>query len=148
MRIARMHLRSLERFPFASVLFPYNHSLLADTAYRADVEELIARVHARRRRPADDQVDRPAAGGATTHRRPRFSWYEPLDDPAAIARAVRYVLADPRLFLISSSDARLLPPVVEAASANARAARRRRARSRQSHVRHHPLFDGEALERI
>ncbi len=42
LRIARMHLRSLERFDFDSVLFPYNFSLLADDAYRADVDELLA----------------------------------------------------------------------------------------------------------
>ena len=41
-RIARMHLRSLERFPFDSVLFPYSYVALTDDAYRADVEELLA----------------------------------------------------------------------------------------------------------
>ncbi|MET0324927.1 MAG: aldo/keto reductase, partial [Ilumatobacteraceae bacterium] len=41
LRIAEMHLRSLERFPFDAVLFPYNHSLLAEPAYRADVEALV-----------------------------------------------------------------------------------------------------------
>ena len=30
LRIAGMHLRSLERFPFDSVLFPYNPTLLDD----------------------------------------------------------------------------------------------------------------------
>ena len=49
-----------------------------------------------RRRWSDDAAD------------PRFSWYEPLADEAAIGRAVRYVLSDPRLFLITSSDYRQL----------------------------------------
>ena len=40
---------------------------------------------------------------------PRFSWYEPLTDPDAIDRAVRYVLADQQLFLNTTSDARLVP---------------------------------------
>ena len=31
LRIARMHLASLERFPFDSVLFPYNHQLARRT---------------------------------------------------------------------------------------------------------------------
>ena len=35
-RIAGMHLRSLERFPFASVLLPYSFIALQDPAYRAD----------------------------------------------------------------------------------------------------------------
>ena len=40
--IAAMHRRSLERFDFASVLFPVNFILLDNPAYRADVEELLA----------------------------------------------------------------------------------------------------------
>ena len=45
----------------------------------------------------------------------RFSWYEPISGDAAIARAVRHVLGEPDLFLNTSSDARLLPPIIEAA---------------------------------
>ena len=41
LRIPRMHLRSLERFDFASVLFPYNFVLLRNEAYWSDVDELI-----------------------------------------------------------------------------------------------------------
>src|SRR5262245_18641682 len=41
-RIPSMHLRGLARFDFDSVLFPYNHSLMASDAYRADAEELLA----------------------------------------------------------------------------------------------------------
>src|SRR4051812_46162422 len=40
-RIAAMHRRSLERFDFDSVLFPWNFSLLRDPAYRADVDALL-----------------------------------------------------------------------------------------------------------
>ena len=59
LRIPHMHSRSLERFDFDSVLFPYNHSLLADPGYRADVEALLERcADARGRRP-DDQGHRP-----------------------------------------------------------------------------------------
>ncbi len=38
----RRHRESLERFPFDSVLFPYNPVQLRDPAYAADVEALIA----------------------------------------------------------------------------------------------------------
>ena len=41
-RIAAMHLRSLERFPFDSVLYPYNRTMLADPDYAADVAALRA----------------------------------------------------------------------------------------------------------
>ena len=47
---------------------------------------------------------------------PRFSWYEPIRDPDAIARAVAFVLTRPGLFLNTSSDANLLPPTLEAAA--------------------------------
>jgi aryl-alcohol dehydrogenase-like predicted oxidoreductase len=121
-RIARQHLRSLERFPFDSVLLPYSFVTLQDPAYRADVEELLAvcaergvavqtiKSVARRRWPAD-------------HEGPRFSWYEPLPaDDGALARAVRWVLADPQVFLNTSSDARLLPAILDAAEAAAEGA--------------------------
>src|SRR5579875_1135261 len=41
LRIPSMHLRSLERFDFDSVLFPYNPALLSNPEYRADAEALI-----------------------------------------------------------------------------------------------------------
>ena len=102
-RIPGMHLRSLEAFPFDSVLFPYNFSMMSNAAYRADVEALIALCQERgvavqtiksiaRRRWAEEPAQ-------------RFSWYEPVEDPDALARAVRYVLGRPGIFLNSSSDA-------------------------------------------
>ena len=130
LRIARMHRLSLEQFPFDSVLLPINFTLLGEPAYAADVEELLA-VCARdevavqaikaiaRRRWSDDAGD------------PRYSWYEPLADPAAIGRAVRYVLSDPRLFLITSSDYRQLPATRRGRLGSARPAVRRRARRRR-----------------
>lgn len=109
-----MHRRSLERFPFDSVLVPYNFSLLQDPVYAADVEALLALCAERgvavqtikavaRRRWREDDTSR------------RFSWYEPLRDADAIARAVGFVLARPGLFLNSSSDATLLRAILVAA---------------------------------
>lgn len=115
LRIAAMHLRSLRRFDFDSVLFPLNHSLLENTGYRRDVEALAEvcqdrnvamqtiKSIARRRWPEDSQG-------------PKFSWYEPLREPGAIDRAVRFVLSSGRYFLNTSSDATLLRPTLEAAS--------------------------------
>src|SRR5215472_7212135 len=42
MRIAGMHLRSLERFDFSSVLLPYNFTIMSDDRYRSDMEALLA----------------------------------------------------------------------------------------------------------
>jgi aryl-alcohol dehydrogenase-like predicted oxidoreductase len=114
-RAAAMHRRSLERFPFDSVLLPYNFTMLAQPDYAADVEALLALCRARgvavqtikaiARRRWPDGAER------------RHSWYEPITEPEAIRRAVHFVLARPGLFLNSSSDATLLRSVLEAASA-------------------------------
>ncbi len=113
LRIAGMHLRSLERFDFAAVLLPVNFTLLDLPDYRADVERLLE--VCADRQVAVQTIKSIARGrwGAGDGR--RFSWYEPLTDPAAIGRAVRYVLAHPQMFLNTTSDARLLPAVVAAA---------------------------------
>ena len=114
LRIPSMHLRSLERFDFDAVLVPYNHSLLRIDAYRADVDALRERCAA-----ADVAVQtiKSISRGRWPERTGReFSWYEPLVDPDAIARAVRYVLSNDDLFLNTTSDARLLPLLVDAAS--------------------------------
>jgi aryl-alcohol dehydrogenase-like predicted oxidoreductase len=146
-RIARMHRLSLEQYPFDSVLLPVNYSLLADPDYAADVETLLARCEqdgvavqtiksvARRRWRDDD------AG-------PRHSWYEPLADPAAVDRAVRFVLGDPRLFLITSSDYGLLEPIVAAASGPLERPTTDELDADIEAQGITPLFDGGSLERI
>jgi hypothetical protein len=48
--------------------------------------------------------------------RTRVTWYEPLEAEADIERAVAWVLGDPRVFLVSASDVRLLPRILQAAS--------------------------------
>jgi aryl-alcohol dehydrogenase-like predicted oxidoreductase len=146
LRIVRMHLRSLERFDFDSVLFPYNFSLLADDGYRADVDELLAACA--ERRIATQTIKSVARRRWDGEAQPRFSWYEPLPAGPALQRAVQYVLARPQLFLITSSDARLLRPILEAASSPV--SRPSDAQLRDDWVAQdvRPLFDGAALERI
>jgi hypothetical protein len=43
------------------------------------------------------------------------TWYQPLEDEEAIRAAVGWVLGDPEVFLVSSSDVLLLPRLLEAA---------------------------------
>jgi len=113
-RIARSHLRSLERFPFDSVLLPYSFAGLQDDAYRADVDELLA-VCAEQQVAVQTIKSIARRRWAPDHAGPRFSWYEPLADDAAIGRAARWVLANPQVFLNTSSDARLLATTLAAA---------------------------------
>ena len=146
-RIAAMHLRSLERYPFASVLLPFSFVALQDPAYRADVEALLAvcaerevavqtiKGVARRRWPAD-------------HQGPRYSWYEPIQEPAAVARAVRWVLGHDQVFLNTSSDVRLLPTILEAVDAGGPPPSDAEMQADLDALGIEPLFDGATLERI
>jgi aryl-alcohol dehydrogenase-like predicted oxidoreductase len=108
-----MHLRSLEVFPFASVLCPYNFSMMAQPDYAADFEALAT--VCRERRVALQTIKSLARRRWQATDGPKFSWYEPLTDADAIRRAVHWVLARDDVFLNSSSDARLLEPTLAAA---------------------------------
>ena len=146
LRIAAMHLRSLERADLDSVLLPYNFALLCDYGYRADVERLLALCE--ERGVAVQTIKSVARRRWTNDEGPHFSWYEPLDDRDAIGRAVRFVLGRTGLFLNSSSDARLLRPTLEAAAAGGPTPT---PEDMQADVDAHdvrPIFDGAALERI
>ena len=149
-RIAGMHTRSLAEFDFASVLLPYNHSLLQNPTYSADVEELLAVCAERsvavqtiksiaKRRWSDDPAATPAG---------KFSWYEPLDDSAAIGRAVNFVLSNEQVFLNTSSDARLLEPALIAASEPIAPPSDQAMADDALAFGITPIFDGGALERI
>jgi aryl-alcohol dehydrogenase-like predicted oxidoreductase len=146
-RIPGMHLRSLERFAFDSVLLPFNFTMINRPDYRADVEALLTKC-------ADDQVavqtiksiargrwDAGASG-------PRFSWYEPLEDEGAIRRAVSYVLDHPQLFLNTSSDARKLETILTTAAAALSAPTTAELESDVRTFGVTALFDGATLERI
>jgi aryl-alcohol dehydrogenase-like predicted oxidoreductase len=148
LRIAGMHLRSLERFDFDSVLLPYNYLLLQDPSYRAEVDELLARCADRR--VAVQTIKAIARRRWSGDEQPHYSWYEPLTDEDALARSVRFVLAQPGLFLNTSSDARLLRSILAAAAA-ASSGPTPSAADLEADVAGQamrPLFDGADLERI
>lgn len=109
-----MHLRSLERFDFASVLFPVNFILFDNPAYRTDAEALLELCD--ERGVAVQTIKAIARGRWSDGNVNRFSWYDPLTEAAPIDRAVRYVLSNEQTFLNTTSDARLLPMIIDAAS--------------------------------
>lgn len=148
LRIPAMHLRSLQAFDFDSVLLPYNFVLLERTDYRADVEALLDLCA--QRQVAVQTIKSIARGRWSGSREGKFSWYEPLTDPAAIARAVRYVLGNPHVFLNTTSDATLLPTVLAAVAEAADFARPTadELRADLETFGITSLFDGDALERI
>ncbi|MCU1367947.1 MAG: putative aldo-keto reductase, partial [Ilumatobacteraceae bacterium] len=102
-RIPDMHLRSLDRFDFDSVLLPYNASMMQNPSYATSFDLLVERCAtrriavqtiksvARRRWPADSTD-------------PHYGWYEPLPECDALRRGVAFVLNRDWLFLNTSSD--------------------------------------------
>jgi aryl-alcohol dehydrogenase-like predicted oxidoreductase len=146
-RIARMHLRSLERFPFDSVLFPYSYVALTDEAYRADVEELLGVC-------AANEVAAQTIKGVSRRRwrddddRRRFAWYEPLMDDGPIGRAVGWVLGNPQVFLVTTSDATVMAHVLDAAEGALTRPSDAEMQVDVDALDMEPLFDGGAIERI
>ena len=111
--IARMHLRSLERFDFDAVLLPYSYILLQNPEYAADFAELtqvcaernvaVQTIKGITRAPWGDDAQ------TTT------TWYRPLEDQESIDLAVKWVLGNEQVFLNTASDVDLLPKVIDAA---------------------------------
>jgi aryl-alcohol dehydrogenase-like predicted oxidoreductase len=145
-RIAATHVRSLRAFDFDSVLLPYNFVLLERPDYRADVEALLEVCG--ERDVAVQTIKSIARGRWSGSRDGKFSWYEPLTDPAAIGRAVRYVLGNEQLFLNSTSDASLLPLVLSAADGDLVVPGADELRRDIDDFGITTLFDGGDLERI
>ncbi len=137
-RVAAMHLASLARFAFDSVLLPCSFTMLAQPDYAADFEALLAlcrergvavqtiKAIARRRWPDGDLR--------------RFSWYEPIRDAEALRRAVHHVLARPGVFVNSSSDASLLPALLAAADEPLAAPAARELEADVARLEMSPLF--------
>ena len=93
--IPEMHRRSLERFPFDSVLCPYNYAQMQDARY-AETFEALAKVCQERnvalqtiKSLASRRWDGRAATAAT--------WYEPLREQPDIDLATHWVLGRPEV---------------------------------------------------
>jgi aryl-alcohol dehydrogenase-like predicted oxidoreductase len=111
--VPEMHRRSLERFPFDSVLAPYNYVQMQDARY-ADTFEALAAVCAERnvalqtiKSLARRRWDGRTATAAT--------WYEPLRAQADIDLAVHWVLGRADAFLLTTGDVGILPRLLDAA---------------------------------
>jgi len=111
--IARMHMKSLDRFDFDSVLLPYNYPLHQNPQYRADFDALVAKCQVRNvavqtikgvcRAPWGDKVHSTA------------TWYEPFEDQADVDLAASWVIGRPGIFLNTAGDIHVLPKILDAA---------------------------------
>ena len=114
LQVARRHRESLERFPFDSVLFPYNWTQLRGEEYARDVELLVALCE--KHGVAIQTIKAITLAPWQGERPPRpTTWYEPLTDQREIDLAVRFVLGRPGLFLNTASDIGLLAKILDAA---------------------------------
>ena len=112
--IAAMHRRSLARFEFDSILLPYNFFMMQNERYREAFEEVTA--ICRERSVAVQTIKGIARGPWAAADRSHATWYQPLERPEDIDRAVHWVLGRPGIFLNTAGDLGLLPGVLDAAS--------------------------------
>jgi predicted aldo/keto reductase-like oxidoreductase len=111
---AAMHLRSLERCPFDSVLLPWNYILSKENRYNRDFKALLE--VCRDRNVAFQTIKSITKGPWADKKRTRNTWYEPLEEQGDIDRAVSWILGQGYMFLNSASNTELLSRVLESAS--------------------------------
>jgi aryl-alcohol dehydrogenase-like predicted oxidoreductase len=137
--VAEMHMKSLERFDFDSVLLPYNYMMMQNEDYSrffGELQKLCTRKNVAM------QTIKSIARRPWPGERVFSTWYQPLEDTDALGSAVSWVLGDPQVFLISVSDIHLLPRVLETASrSEARPSDSEMERFAQSREMQ-PIFEG------
>ena len=109
------HLEALRRYPFETVLTPWNFILSTDEGYRADYEALVEEI---RRQDAGLMIIKTISrrnwpeGGANGHR--YTTWYEPFDQQEYIDAAVSWVLSHEEVTgLAMAGDVTILPMIHE-----------------------------------
>jgi len=112
--IPAMHRRSLARFDFDSVLLPFNFFMAKNDRYRRSFEEILT--ICRERNVAVQVIKSIARGPWAIADRTHTTWYQPLEAPADIDRAVHWALGLPGIFINTAGDLTLLPRVLEAAA--------------------------------
>jgi len=112
--VALMHQRSLERFPFDTVLLPYSYVQMRDARYASDFEALSAVCV--ERGVAMQTIKAITLAPWDGREQTTATWYEPLQEQDDIDLAAHWVLGRPGVFLNTVGDVLLLPKVLDAAS--------------------------------
>jgi len=117
LRVPRMHLQSVTRFDFDSVLLPYNYVLAKIPPYATDFETLVANcVTHNRAIQTIKSITAGPWGKDVGDQKPFATWYQPLTEQADIDKAVAWVLDRSGIFLNTVGDIHLLPKVLDAAA--------------------------------
>jgi len=108
------HLEALRRFPFDTVITPYNYRLVQDAGYCRDFESLTEAIRAQ---DVGLRLIKATARNLwkTSEGARYLTWYEPLDQQRQVDAAVAFALARPEVAgLCTAGDVRLLPLFIEA----------------------------------
>jgi aryl-alcohol dehydrogenase-like predicted oxidoreductase len=113
-KVPAMHLQSLERFEFDSVLLPYNFITMQNPKYDSYFNELIKQC---KERNIAVQTIKSVARRPWEDRPKRYNtyFYEPLETQDAIDRAVHWALGLENNFVITAGDMEILPKILDAA---------------------------------
>ena len=136
--VAQMHLKSLERFDFDSVLLPYNPTMMQNPQYAADFEQLTA--VCQQKNVAVQTIKALSKGPWGDKPKTHTTWYEPFSTQAEIDLAVQWVLSRPGVFLNTVGDTTLLPMVLAAAERMDTAVSQATITEKMSRFKMNPLF--------
>jgi predicted aldo/keto reductase-like oxidoreductase len=136
--VAAQHLRSLEEYPFDSVLLPYNFPMSRNAGYIADFEALLAVCS--ERGVAVQTIKAITRGPWGDQNQTANTWYEPLTDQGAIDTAVSWVLGRDGVFLNTVGDIHILPMVIDAAERFTQRPTEEQMRELEAAVGLEPLF--------
>jgi aryl-alcohol dehydrogenase-like predicted oxidoreductase len=114
-KVPAVHIRSLERFDFDTVLLPYSYWQIQNPRYEADFNELIGLC---RKRDVAVQTIKSIARRPWESRPKTYNtyFYEPLDTHDAIDKAVHWALGFQDGFVITAGDMQMLPRMLDAAN--------------------------------
>jgi aryl-alcohol dehydrogenase-like predicted oxidoreductase len=112
-QVAATHRRSLTRFDFDSVLLPYNYLTMQNAYYAENFDALQATCN--ERSIAVQTIKSIAYRPWMGRERTAATWYEPLEEPHDIERALHWALGRMGVFVISVGDVEILPHFLAAA---------------------------------
>jgi predicted aldo/keto reductase-like oxidoreductase len=136
--VATMHLKSLERFDFDSVLLPYNPTMMQNREYAASFEQLTA--VCQQKNVAVQTIKALSKGPWGNKPQTYSTWYEPFNTQAEIDLAVQWVLSRPNVFINTVGDTTLLPMVLKAASQVDTAVSQATITAKMQNIDMEPLF--------
>ena len=111
-----MHMKSLKKYDFDSVLLPWNYILYKDERYRSEFAALLK--ICKDKGVAVQTIKSITRGSWGDKPHTAETWYEPLEDQKDINLAVSWILGQDYIFLNTTGDVRVLPKVLKAANLN------------------------------